>query len=178
MNEPARILIIDDEQQILDSYKAILDPEDNIDLSKQGVVLFQEMDEEELVLDEMDEDDPVFSQNGYKLIMKTNGEDGVDAVRVSVENEQPIATAFIDMKMPGINGAETARRIWDIDPDIRIVFVTAFSEYSPNDINHHTQREDSYYLYKPFNPNEIKQFAKALTREWEVDKIFRKILLS
>ena len=69
MNEPARILIIDDEQQILDSYKAILDPEDNIDLSKQGVVLFQEMDEEELVLDEMDEDDPVFSQNGYKLIL-------------------------------------------------------------------------------------------------------------
>mgnify|MGYP003960693825 FL=1 len=69
MNEPARILIIDDEQQILDSYKAILDPEDNIDLSKKGAVLFKEMVEEELVFDEMDEDDPVFRQNGYKLIL-------------------------------------------------------------------------------------------------------------
>ena len=69
MNEPARILIIDDEQQILDSYKAILDPEDNSDLSKKGAVLFKEMVEEELVFDEMDEDDPVFSQNGYKLIL-------------------------------------------------------------------------------------------------------------
>ncbi|MBT4263895.1 MAG: hypothetical protein HN945_14120 [Deltaproteobacteria bacterium] len=69
MNEPARILIIDDEQQILDSYKAILDPEDNSDLSKKGAVLFKEMVEEELVFDEMDEDDPVFRQNGYKLIL-------------------------------------------------------------------------------------------------------------
>ena len=69
MNEPARILIIDDEQQILDSYKAILDPEDNSALSKKGAVLFKEMVEEELVFDEMDEDDPVFRQNGYKLIL-------------------------------------------------------------------------------------------------------------
>ena len=69
MNEPARILIIDDEQQILGSYKAILDPEDNSDLSKKGAVLFKEMVEEELVFDEMDEDDPVFRQNGYKLIL-------------------------------------------------------------------------------------------------------------
>ena len=58
------------------------------------------------------------------------------------------------MMMPGIDGAETAKQIWHIDPAIKIVIVTAYSDYTPDDIVRLVGREDLFYLRKPFNPAE------------------------
>jgi CheY-like chemotaxis protein len=87
----------------------------------------------------------------------------------------PFAVAFIDMNMPGIDGAETSRRIWMLDPQVKIVIVTAFSEYKPCDIINIAQRDDlfylrKFYLRKPFNTDEIKQFARALSNQWHVER--------
>jgi sigma-B regulation protein RsbU (phosphoserine phosphatase) len=74
------------------------------------------------------------------------------------------------MMMPGIDGAETAKQIWRLDPDIKIVIVTAYSDYTPDDIVNLVEREDLFYLRKPFNPAEIRQFARALTNQWELER--------
>ncbi|MGI6110178.1 MAG: LytR/AlgR family response regulator transcription factor [Eubacteriaceae bacterium] len=42
----------------------------------------------------------------------------------------PVHAAFLDMEMPGMNGIILARRMKEINPDIQIVFVTAYSEYA------------------------------------------------
>jgi signal transduction histidine kinase len=56
-----------------------------------------------------------------------------------------------------------------MDPKIKLVIVTAFSEFKPDDIIQVTGRDDLFYLRKPFHPGEIKQFARALTNQWNLE---------
>jgi len=164
MREPMvrnnRILIVDDDSGVRDSYKEILCPVPKEDVLSKGASLF----------DEPTQDAKTVTWKQYKLTLAEKGEKGVDAVNKAIERKKPFAAAFIDMKMPGIDGAETSKRIWAIDPDIKIVIVTAYSEYTPDDIIRVTGRDDIFYLRKPFNTEEIRQFARALTNEWNLER--------
>ena len=154
------ILIVDDDPGVRDSYDQILSAGPVSDIMTKGRDLFAAQDE-----------DTGASPNlQYDITLTDCGEDGVRAVRETVSRQAPFAAAFIDMMMPGIDGAETAKQIWDIDSDIKIVIVTAYSDYTPDDIVRIVGREDLFYLRKPFNPVEIRQFARALTNQWELER--------
>ena len=160
MKENSRILIVDDDPGIRDSYKSILCPSHTDNVLSRGASLF----------DEPVEDSGSISQNQYDLILTDRGEEGIKAVEKAVEQESPFATAFIDMKMPGIDGAETAKGIWAVDSRIKFVIVTAHSEYTPEDTIRITDRDNLFFLRKPFNPEEIRQFARVLTHEWFLER--------
>ena len=51
-----------------------------------------------------------------------------DALKWAEEN--PVDVAFLDVEMPRINGVELAARLKEIDPNINIVFVTAYEQYA------------------------------------------------
>jgi signal transduction histidine kinase len=155
-----RIIVIDDDPGVRDAFKEILTQPPSSGIAEKGAALFGE---------EMPGLTSCAPQT-YELTLTENGELGVDAVRRALERHQPFSVAFIDMNMPGIDGAETARRIWVLDPNIKIVIVTAFSEYRPCDIIHIAQRDDIFYLRKPFNSEEIRQFANALTHAWDTER--------
>jgi len=160
MEKNNRIIIIDDDPGIRETYRNILLPASQNDLLTEGASLFGDSVPR-----------PVSSNlDVFELTLEDRGEKGVKSVEKAMTKGQPFSVAFIDMKMPGIDGAETAKRIWAIDQDIKIVFVTAFSEHTPDDINKITGRDDSFYLRKPFNPEEIRQFARALTNEWTLER--------
>ena len=59
--------------------------------------------------------------------------------------------------------------MWQLDPNIRIVIVTGFGQYLSEDYTMITGRKDLFYLRKPFNPEEIRQFARALTQQWNLE---------
>lgn len=160
MIENNRILIVDDDPGVRDSYKEILCPVPKEDVLSKGASLF----------DGPIQDIVSIPWKQYDLTMAEKGEKGIKAVKKAIEEKSPLALAFIDMKMPGIDGAETSKRIWAIDPDIKIVIVTAYSEYTPDDIIRVTGRDDIFYLRKPFNPEEIRQFARALTKKWNLER--------
>jgi len=155
-----RILIIDDDPGVRDSYDQILASKPVSDVMSKGKDLFAEKDE----------DSGAKPSRQYDITLTDCGEAGVSAVQEAVSRQSPFAAAFIDMMMPGIDGAETAKQIWRIDPDIKIVIVTAYSDYTPDDIVNLVGREDLFYLRKPFNPSEIRQFARALTNQWELER--------
>lgn len=159
MFENNRILIIDDDPGVRDSYNEILCPVLKEDVLSKGASLF----------DGPIQDTVSIPWKQYDLTMAERGKDGIRAVEEAVGQKKPFAAAFIDMKMPGLDGAETSKRIWAIVPDIKIVIVTAYSEYTPDDIIQVTGRDDIFYLRKPFNPEEIRQFARALTKEWNLE---------
>jgi len=46
-----------------------------------------------------------------------------------VKEGRHFAVAFIDLKMPGIDGMETARQIREEDPNIKVVMASGFTEY-------------------------------------------------
>lgn len=185
MKENKRVLVIDDDESIRQTYHSILLPDDEPDSLSLGRALF----------DMPMEDDDAFSpssfisgdslnhfvgatngnlhgeeQAGYEVTLADQGTHGIACVEAALEEETPFAVAFIDMKMPGLNGAETASRIWEMDPRIKIVIVTAYSEYSPEDIIAVTGRDDLFYLRKPFNHEEILQFARALSNTWNLEQ--------
>jgi len=152
--------VIDDDPGVRDAFKEILTSSPTSGIAERGAALFGE-----------ETPSPAScSSQVYDLTLAENGQQGVEEVARSLAQDQPFAVAFIDMNMPGIDGAETSRRIWASDPQIKIVIVTAFSEYRPCDIINITQRDDIFYLRKPFNSEEIKQFANALTNSWNTER--------
>jgi len=160
MNDNQRILVIDDDPGVRDAFKEILTASPTSGIAERGAALFGE-----------ETPGPAScSSQSYDLTLAENGQQGVEEVARSLAQAQPFAVAFIDMNMPGIDGAETSRQIWASDPQIKIVIVTAFSEFRPCDIINIAQRDDIFYLRKPFNSEEIKQFANALTNSWNTER--------
>ena len=160
MFENKKILVIDDDPGIRESYQSILSPKQSEDIFSEGASLFGDSEH----------DNRQNHQLQFDLTLAKNGNEALTRIKTIVAEKQHFAVAFIDIKMPGINGAETAKRIWKIDSHIKIVIVTAYSEYTPDDIVNITGRDDIFYLRKPFNPEEIKQFARSLTRQWTLEK--------
>jgi putative two-component system response regulator len=158
MEENNRILIVDDDPGVRESYRAILESTEKGGVLRDGALLFggDPPDHRPLV------------QKLYDLTIVENGEEGVAAVKKSVTEGRSYALAFIDMMMPGMDGAETARRIWQADPRIFITIVTAYSEMQPEQVVGATGRDDVLYLRKPFSNKEIRQFARCMTFQWSL----------
>ncbi|OGR25054.1 MAG: hypothetical protein A2277_21070 [Desulfobacterales bacterium RIFOXYA12_FULL_46_15] len=161
MDENRRILIIDDDEGIRETYRGIFMPEKVPDVFSRGRELFGEKINSRLINTCNIIYEPALAENGLQ---------GIRLVKSALSESRPFAVVFIDMKMPGLNGADTSRKIWEIDPDVKIVIVTAYSEYSPEDIIAVTGRDNIFYLRKPFSHEEILQFARALTNEWNLER--------
>lgn len=74
---------------------------------------------------------------------------------------------FMDIEMPGMSGLDLAVRIKDIQPDTRIIFVTAYSEYALDAYKRHVNG----YLLKPVDVAMVREELNALDliREDTVD---------
>lgn len=77
-----------------------------------------------------------------------NGEQALEYAR-----EHTVDAAFLDMEMPGIHGLALAKALKEQDSQIRIVFVTAFSEYALEAWN----VDATGYLLKPYTAADIRK---------------------
>ncbi|WP_242095877.1 MULTISPECIES: EAL domain-containing protein [unclassified Sphingomonas] len=157
-----RILIVDDEPAMHDSYARSLAPRaaEGAALSAMAAELFGDDDDAE-------PDGPEFD-----LTHCHQGLDAIAAVEAALAAGTPYPVAFIDVRMPpGIDGRETARRIRALDPEINLVIVTGYSDFSPIEISKVAGPPDKiFYIAKPFEVAEIVQTATALGKRWEVDR--------
>lgn len=64
-------------------------------------------------------------QDITSLKLFLNGEEALEWAK-----ENPVDVAFLDMDMPSIHGLDLARKLKNINYNIRIVFVTAYSEFA------------------------------------------------
>jgi len=161
-----RILIVDDDADVRQAYREILTPQEN-EFHLTGEGLFGS-----------DRNAPLNRPLSYKIREAENGLEATELVWEARLRGKPFGVAFVDMKMPGMNGAETAREIWKIEPNMKMVIVTAFSDILPDEIVRIVGREDIFYLRKPFNPEEIRQFARALCNQWVFDREREEALLA
>jgi diguanylate cyclase (GGDEF)-like protein len=164
-----RILIVDDEAGMHESYRQCfkgsgVGAAQGAALDAMAAELFGDGD---AVAVEAAQDRPDF-----ETVHCMQGLDGVEAVARARESGAPFPVAFIDVRMPpGIDGKETARRIRAIDPDINIVIVTGYSDFSPLEISRAAGPADKiFYIAKPFQVEEVVQTATALGKRWEVDR--------
>lgn len=81
---------------------------------------------------------------------------GEEALGWAAENEADVA--FLDMEMPGIHGLELARKLKELIPNIKIVFVTAYSQFALEAFG----VDAIGYVLKPYAREDIqKELQKA-----------------
>ena len=79
-----------------------------------------------------------------------------DAVDYAKENR--VDLAFLDIEMPGMNGIECAKALRAIDPDILIVFISAYEKY----LRDSNELGADYYVIKPYKKETIERVMVRL----------------
>lgn len=64
---------------------------------------------------------------GYKVISFDNGASAYDRLR-----EEPFSLLLTDIVMPEMDGIELARRATELDPDLKVMFITGFAAVALN----------------------------------------------
>ena len=163
LNFNARLLVIDDDETIRDSFREILVPKRSSTHEEQalraaGANLFDEEDA-----------GPAPKRSSatfeFEFDEAANGKIGFDKVEKSLADQRPYAAIFVDMRMPGWDGLETVQHLRKIDKRAEIIFVTAYSDHSIEEIVKRVGSNVSYHC-KPFAIEEIEQIATKAVYEW------------
>ncbi|WP_200333414.1 GGDEF domain-containing response regulator [Thiocystis violacea] len=104
----------------------------------------------------------------YDVFTASSGEEAVEIVREQLAASRQIAVGFFDMAMPGgIDGAETIRRIRELDKQMLCAVVTAYTDRSTHQLGNLFERQDDWlYFNKPFSSGELEQTAYHLVTAW------------
>ena len=113
----------------------------------------------------------------FDLSICGQAEEALDAIRQAVEEGNPFAVVFLDVRMPpGPDGVWLAEQIRALDPYTEIVMVTGYSDTKPDEIASRVPPTDKLlYLQKPFHNLEIQHFAASLSTKWLGEKELRRI---
>jgi two-component system cell cycle response regulator CpdR len=85
---------------------------------------------------------------GYEVVDFDNGRSAYDRLR-----EEPFELLLTDIVMPEMDGIELARRATDLDPDIKVMFITGFAAVA---LNAGSQApKDAKVLSKPFHLRDL-----------------------
>lgn len=154
-----RVLVIDDMQDVHAEYLRVL-----VETTESSAV-------EALASNILDGgNEEVASKAGFDVDCASQGQQGVKLVEKALAEGCPYAVAFVDVRMPpGWNGIETIKHIWQVDPDIQVIIVTAYSDYSWGDITRDLGDTDQLQLLKkPFESIELLSIATSLSRKWDL----------
>jgi len=160
MNEVnTSILIIDDEEMVRDNIADILVPQSTFaDYDSMNDALDVLFDAPKPILSTRTPSIPIFTVD-----KASNGMEGIRMVKNAVDQNKPYAVIFLDMRMPGISGLEAAIEIRKHDMKVEIIFITAYSDKSIDEIVEQAGQNVGYHC-KPYAPEEIIQIAtKAVT---------------
>ncbi|MBS0271850.1 MAG: EAL domain-containing protein [Proteobacteria bacterium] len=154
-----KIIIIDDNTAIHQDFVKILTPIEqtsHLDILKEKVF--------------GDKNKMNISLPRFQIDTATQGQEGVEKIKLALDSKNPYALAFVDIRMPpGWDGIETIKHIWKIDPNIQVVICTAFSDYTWEETIEQLGMSDNLLiLKKPFDNTAVRQLAAALTRKWEL----------
>ena len=91
---------------------------------------------------------------GYDVIDFANGEEAYERLK-----SEPFTLLLTDIVMPKMDGIELARRASELDPDLKIMFITGFAAVVLN--NDIAAPKDARVLSKPFH---LKDLVREVDR--------------
>ncbi len=167
--KPIRVLVVDDEADVRDAYRAIL-----LDAGMNGeTAVFRSLRDRLFTTNASAQPAKQLAAPGttFALVLCAGAEAAVAAVRDALAANDPFAVIFMDMRMPpGPDGAWAAARIRELDPAVEIVVCTAYSDVDPADIGAMVPPEEKLsYLQKPFHAHEIRQMTISLAGKWRAE---------
>ena len=95
------------------------------------------------------------SENGYNVIVASNGKEGIDAF---VENSPDLV--LLDISMPDINGMVILKEMKKLNEETPVFLLTAYEEYKRNFATLYAEE----YLIKNKKPEIILRKIKEFTK--------------
>ncbi len=92
---------------------------------------------------------------GYEVASFDNGMSAYNRLR-----EEPFELLLTDIVMPEMDGIELARRATELDPEIKVMFITGFAAVALNPDNN--APKDARILSKPFHLRELVSEVERL----------------
>lgn len=118
--ESIRVLIADDDEQILACYREAFGESEETDYMKELDALDAEL---------FDVDSQVEEAPRFDIVACSQGQDAIDKAREAANDGHPFDVVILDVRMPpGIDGVEAGSKIREFDSEVEIVFVTGFSD--------------------------------------------------
>ena len=153
-----RVLIVDDQKDIHDDFEEMLKPRRGSSADLLAAAFLAE--EQGSFLPE------------FELLHAIGGEEAYAAVAEGRRRRQPIAVAYIDIRMPpGIDGVEAVRQIRKIDREVEIVMMTAYTDKPlPEIVQDMELLHKLLYIRKPFAREEVQQMTLALVEKWNLER--------
>jgi two-component system, cell cycle response regulator CpdR len=95
---------------------------------------------------------------GFEVVSFDNGKAAYDRLR-----EEPFKLLLTDIVMPEMDGIELARRATELDPELKVMFITGFAAVALNPENN--APKNAKVLSKPFHlkdlVNEVERMLAA-----------------
>jgi len=109
----------------------------------------------------------ILEPNGYNFVKAYSGK---DALRILL-NEFDFSLILMDVKMPNLNGFETASLIYERDKlrHIPIIFITA-NNFGDENVFKGYQAGAVDYIYKPINPDVLRAKVSVFVDLYEKTK--------
>ena len=95
---------------------------------------------------------------GCEVVSFSNGVDALERLK-----EEPFTLLLTDIVMPRMDGIELARRASELDPDLKIMFITGFAAVTLSTAS--DAPNDARVLSKPFH---LKDLVEEVERLLEV----------
>ena len=99
----------------------------------------------------------VLSEAGYNV---GEAAQGADALVIAARLPEKIDLLVTDVRLPGMNGYELAERIKEIRPDMRVMFMSAYTD-DPR-VLAASNTATAAFLQKPFPPDELTRRVREL----------------
>jgi len=99
----------------------------------------------------------VLEMKGHEVLVAASGE---EALRIAAERECEIA--FIDVKLPLMDGLETYLRLKQINPGITAVMMTGFRNEVKDALEKAQEASAIDCLFKPFNPKKAVELVNQI----------------
>lgn len=117
-----------------------------------GIVLV--IDDEEVVRNVTKR---MLSRIGYEPLL---AEDGVVGIEAYKKNKDQIVGVLLDMTMPRLSGEETLSRLKEINPNVRVLLMSGYSEQEAS--NRFMGKGLSGFMQKPYTPQDLQEKLQSI----------------
>jgi two-component system cell cycle sensor histidine kinase/response regulator CckA len=98
----------------------------------------------------------ILERAGFRVILKEDGASGVEAYR---QQQDEILVIILDVTMPHMGGEETFRRLRQINPDVKVIVSSGYTEREATGL--FAGKRIAGFVEKPFTPARLIEQVRA-----------------